>query len=315
MRSSLGLLVGFGVFGGVGMGLGYAAATPAAVKWFGPHRRGLIVGIVVAGFGAAAIYVAPLARYLIAEYGLSGSFFGLGALFAVVVIVAGSLLTWPPPGYVPAPPPAGFSAKAAITRSDWAPREMLGAWQYYALVALFLGSAQSGLLVIANAAILLKETAGESEFFRERSWLLPSFVGLVNAMGRVGTGSYSDRLGRANAYGLNSVVSAGFVFALPAIIASGNVALLFVAVGVAAWQYGGGLSLMPAFTADYFGPKNLGMNYGLVFLGWGLAFFIPQAAGYLSRDAAFYLSGGLLVAATVLSRVIQRPIKSGESLI
>lgn len=313
MRSSLGLLIGFGLFGGVGMGLGYAAATPAAVKWFGPHRRGLIVGIVVAGFGAAAIYVAPLARYLIAEYGLSGSFFGLGALFAIVVIVAGSLLTWPPSGYVPAPPPASFSAKTAITRSDWSPREMLGVWQYYALVGLFLGSAQSGLLVIANAAILLKETAGESEFFRERAWLLPSFVGLVNALGRVGTGSYSDKLGRAKAYGLNSVVSAGFVFALPTIIASGNVALLFVAVGVAAWQYGGGLSLMPAFTADYFGPKNLGMNYGLVFLGWGLAFFVPQAAGYLSRDVAFYLSGGLLIAAVILSRLIQRPTKAGEA--
>ena len=64
------------------MGLGYAAATPAAVKWFGPHRRGLVVGLVVGGYGAAAIYISPLAKYLIANYGISGSFIGLGILFA-----------------------------------------------------------------------------------------------------------------------------------------------------------------------------------------------------------------------------------------
>lgn len=317
MRSYAGLLLGFGIFGGIGMGLGYAAATPAAVKWFGPHRRGLIVGIVVGGFGAAAIYVSPLARFLIGDYGLSGSFIGLGGLFALVVIVAGSLLSWPPAGYVPDPPPPGFVMRTAITRSDWSPKEMLRSWQFYALVFLFLGSAQSGLLVIANAAFLLKETAGTSEFFAANSWLLPSYIGLINALGRVGTGSYSDRIGRKNAYLLNSVVSALFVLAMPTIIASGSVLLLFLAVGVAAWQYGGGLSLMPAYTADFFGSKNLGVNYGLVFLGWGLAFFVPQIAGYIrdatgSLAAAFYLSGGLLIAAVVVCTILKRPIRAGE---
>ena len=99
---------------------------------------------------------------------------------------------------------------------------------------------------------------------------------------------------------------------------SGDVFLLFVVVGVAFWQYGGGLSLLPALTADYYGPKNMGFNYGLVFLGWGIAFLVPQAAGYIkdmtgSLDAAFYLSGGLLVAAVVLSRLVKRPLAPGES--
>lgn len=318
MRSYLGLLVGFGILGGIGMGLGYAAATPAAVKWFGPHRRGLIVGIVVAGFGAAAIYVSPLARFLIADYGLSGSFSGLGCLFALVVITAGSMLSWPPAGYVPSPPPAGYAVKSTITRTDWSPKEMLTTWQYYALVFLFLASSQSGLLVIGNAAYLLKETAGTSAFFAANAWLLPSFVGLVNALGRVGTGSYSDRIGRANAYALNSIISAAFVLAIPTMIGSGSVPLLFLAVGVAAWQYGGGLSLLPAFTADFFGSKNLGVNYGLVFLGWGFAFFVPQLAGYIkdatgSLNAAFYLSGGLLITGAALSRILPRPMKAGET--
>src|SRR3990172_4215099 len=90
-RSYWALVAGFGVLGGIGMGLGYAAATPAAGKWFGPHRRGLVVGLVVGGYGAAAIYISPVAKYLIANYGISGSFIGLGIFFAIVVVTAAQL--------------------------------------------------------------------------------------------------------------------------------------------------------------------------------------------------------------------------------
>ncbi len=112
MKSYVGLLLGFGVMGGIGMGLAYAATTPAAVKWFGPHQRGLIVGLVVGGYGGAAIYISPLAEYLIANYGLTGSFVGLGLFFAFVIVVAGQLLSWPEPGYVP----PGVTAGAQMPR-------------------------------------------------------------------------------------------------------------------------------------------------------------------------------------------------------
>jgi OFA family oxalate/formate antiporter-like MFS transporter len=180
---------------------------------------------------------------------------------------------------------------------------------------MFIGSAQSGLLVIANATPMLNETAATLAFFAANAWLLASFGGFINAAGRVGTGMYSDKIGRANAYLINGVVSAACLLATPWIMRSGNVALLFLAVGIAYWQYGGGLALLPAFTADYFGSKNLGFNYGLVFLGWGIAFFIPQLAGYIkdvygSLDYAFYLSGGLLIAAVIVCRMLTRPTDS-----
>lgn len=321
MKSYLGLVLGFGLLGGIGMGLGYAAATPAAVKWFGPHRRGLVVGLVVGGYGAAAVYIAPLAKSLIASYGLSGSFIGLGALFAAVVVVAGQLLAWPPPGYVPpalpATPDQAAAGPAAMTRVDWTARDMVRTWQFYALVFLFFGSAQSGLLVIANAAPMLNRTAESVPFLAANAWLLAAYGGFVNAAGRVGTGLYSDRIGRRNAYLVNGAVSAACLFSTPIVMRSGNAGLLFLVVGVAYWQYGGGLSLLPALTADFFGPKNLGFNYGLVFLGWGVAFFVPQAAGYIrdvtgGLDEAFYLSGGLLTAALILSRWVRRPLAPGE---
>ncbi len=315
LKSYSGLVVGFGVLGGIGMGLGYAAATPAAVKWFGPHRRGLIVGIVVGGYGGAAIYIAPLATNLIEKYGMSGSFIALGILFAVVIIAAGQVLALPPDGYVPpaaSAAPVETNAPPAPRRADWTAAQMLRTWQFYVLLFLFFGSAQSGLLVIANAAPILKKTAGAFPFFVANGWLLASFGGFVNAGGRIGTGAYSDRIGRGRAYLMNGSLSAVCLFLTPMVMASKNVPLLFLVVGVAYWQYGGGLALLPSFTADYFGAKNLGLNYGLVFLGWGLAFFMAQAAGYIkdatgSLDLAFYLSGAILIAAVIASQFLRRP--------
>jgi MFS transporter, OFA family, oxalate/formate antiporter len=312
MKSYAGLIVGFGVLGGIGMGLGYAATTPAAVKWFGPHQRGLVVGLVVGGYGAAAIYISPLARWLIAEHGLSGSFIGLGAFFTLVMVAASQLLAWPLPGYVP-PEPSVAAGPTIRSQVDWPAAAIVKTWQFYALVFLFVGSAQSGLLVIANATPMLTSTAATVAFLAANAWLLSSFGGFVNAAGRVGTGLYSDRIGRSNAYLVNGVVSAACLFLTPMVMQTGSVLLLFLVVGVAYWQYGGGLALMPAFTADYFGPRNLGFNYGLVFLGWGIAFLVPQLAGHIkdvtgSLDYAFYLSGGLLAVAVVVSRFLHRPL-------
>ena len=128
----------------------------------------------------------------------------------------------------------------------------------------------------------------------------------------MGTGVYSDKIGRRSAYLINGMVAVVGLLLTPTIIRSGSAPLLFLAVGVAYWQYGGGLSLMPAMTADFFGANDLGIKYGLVFLGWGIAFLVPQLAGYIrdltgTLDYAFYLSGLLMLSAVILSRTVRRP--------
>ena len=115
----------------------------------------------------------------------------------------------------------------------------------------------------------------------------------------------------------NCAVSALCLFTLPYIMGSGSILLLFLAVGVAYWQYGGGLSLMPSFAADFYGPKNLGMNYGLVFFGWGLGFFMARLGGTIeditgSLNYAFYISGALLIAGVILAKMISRPMHADE---
>lgn len=319
-KSYGGLVIGFGIFGGIGMGIGYAAPTPAALKWFGPHKRGLVAGLVVGGYGGAALYISPLAAYLIAHGGVSFSWIFLGIFFAAVVIIAGSLLAWPEPGYVPpglVVKAGAAPAKAAGTLVDWAPSEILKTWQCYALILMFIGTTQSGLLIIGNAAGILATAAKGVPFLVANAWILVSYGGLVNACGRVGTGLYSDKIGRDNAYTLNCLISALCLFLLPAIIASHNVFLLFIAVGIAYWQYGGGLALMPSYTADFFGPKNLGMNYGIVFLGWGLGFFMTRLGGSIkdwtgSLTYAFIASACVLIIAVVVSRFTKRPLLAHE---
>jgi len=315
MKSYTGLIIGFGILGGMGMGIGYAAPTPAALKWFGPKKRGLISGLVVGGYGGAALYIGYLGQYLINNYGVTGSFIGLGTFFAIVVIIAGQLLKTPEEGYVApgteaAPQKAGATAPAAVI--NWTTGEMAKTWQCYALIFMFILTTQSGLLIISSASGILKTTASNIPFFLANAWILVSFGGLVNASGRVGTGWYSDKIGRTNAYALNCSISALCLFALPMVIASKNVALLFLLVGVAYWQYGGGLALLPSFTADFFGPKNLGANYGIVFIGWGLGVFVAKLGGWIqdmtgSLNYAFYLSGALLVCGVILALSVRKP--------
>ena len=324
MQSYTGLIIGFGILGGMGMGIGYAAPTPAALKWFGPHRRGLIAGLVVGGYGGAALYISPLAEYLISTYGISKSFTFLGMFFATVVVIAGQLLktpneVYPDGSYVPPAPQCARTAKVAgaATQHNWRAREMLRTWQFYILAFMFILTTQSGMLIIANAAGLLKTAGSQIAFFADNAWLIVAYGGLVNALGRVGTGFYSDKIGRANTYTMNCMISAACLLLVPYAMKTQNILLLFIVIGNAYWQYGGGLALMPLFTGDFYGAKNLGTNYGLVFLGWGLGFFMAKLGGMIkdltgSLDYAFYISAGLLVVGSVLAQTVKRPMWAEE---
>lgn len=312
-KSYTGVLIGYGIFGGIGMGVGYAAPTPAALKWFGPHKRGFIAGLVVGGYGLAAFYVAPLADWLITSYSMSTSFYVLGVGYLIVILIAAQFLAWPEPGYVPPQPPATAvsAAKAAAqTRHDWSAGEVLRTWQLYALVIMFCINTQAGLLLIGHAAKMISVAMAAG-------YLLVSWGAVFNSLGRVGTGIISDKIGRSNTLILNYIAAAVIMFLLPYLFSIKNIPLLFLACAIGFWCYGGGLTLFPSFTADFFGPKNLGINYGLVFVGWGLGSFMPKLAGriydrYQSYDYAFYIAGVLLIIGIVIALVTKRPRYSTE---
>jgi MFS family permease len=309
-HSYAGILWGFGVGGGIAMGVAYAAPVPATRKWVGPHQVGVMIGITVSGYGGAAFYVAPLIKWLIVSYSLSASFLVLGIAYLIIIGIAAQILAWPEEGYVPPQPPeTEATRKAAASVVDWQAGEMLGTWQFYALVALFCLNTQAGLLIIGHAAKIVKP-------FLEQGFILVAAGGFMNAAGRIGTGKYSDIIGRDRSYMLNAFVAALCMFALPAIIAAKSLFMAFTACMIAYWVYGGGLALLPSYTADFYGPKNLGFNYGLVFIGWGLGAFMPKLAGHIrdvtgKYDEAFYVAGILLLIAVALAFVTKKPVKRG----
>ena len=131
--SSIGYTIGFGFLAGAGIGFGYAAATPAAVKWFPAAKTGLIAGLVVSGFGLASIYAAPLCEWLIqgAGLGLSNTMWVLGIAFMIVVVILAQFMVAPPKGYVPPGSPAVSAAASKSEKRDYQPMEMLSTWQFF----------------------------------------------------------------------------------------------------------------------------------------------------------------------------------------
>src|SRR5512135_3377402 len=111
------MLVTFGVVGGIGIGLGYSATTPPAIKWFPPSKKGLVTGIVVSGVGLAAVYISPLAQFLLKAVGIQNTFLYLGLGAIVIVALLAQLLRNPPAGYQPAAaaPATTPAAKAAAS--------------------------------------------------------------------------------------------------------------------------------------------------------------------------------------------------------
>ena len=319
MGSSLmGFVIGFGVLGGIGIGFGYASATPPAVKWFPPAKTGMIAGLVVAGFGLASVYIAPLATYLlnafstvtesgVVEKGISSTMIVFGIGFCVVVVLLSQLLQNPPPGYVPAgasPGTPGKPSAAAAVNVPW--MEMLKDPQFYVLWLMYFCGAGVGLMIIGTASQLGKASLGTNAF-----WAV-AVLAIGNAGGRILAGLVSDRIGRQATLMLAYLLQALMVILL--IFVQKEAALLLLIILLAGANYGANLSLFPSAAKDFFGLKNFGLNYGILFTAWGIGGFVlpfihgkiqdaVKAGSSIDPNISFYMASALLLAAAALTFV------------
>ena len=300
--SYVGFVIGFGVLGGIGIGFGYAAATPAAVKWFSAAKTGRIAGIVVAGFGLASVYIAPLAAFLTGKYGVSTSMIIFGIAFFVAVVGLAQLLRNPPDGYTPPESKTATSHGAAVsvaTEMSW--KQMLGTAQFYVLWTMYACGAAAGLMLISVAAPLGKASLGQSAF-----WAV-AVLAVGNASGRVFSGLVSDWIGRQWTMLVFFMMQAVVIVSL--VFVQANAPALLVMILLAGANYGANLTLFPSATKDYFGIKGFGLNYGIMFTAWGVGgLVLPRIAGMIrqntgNEDLAFYIAGGLMVLASVLTFV------------
>jgi len=302
------LYICFGVLGGIGNGFGYATPIPVMAKWF-PDRRGLAVGLAVAGYGGGSAIFGPLSNlYLIPNFGWRSTFMILGGIFLVMTMIGSFLLKNPPAGYKPpgwTPAPA---AKAAATTYDFSPGEVLQTPAFWFMLVAYALGTSAGLMVISQLVPFARSQGIPSTALQTMT-LLVGAIG--NASGRIFSGWLSDTLGRLNTLRLMIAISA---VAMPILYAVGsNVTLLYVMVFLVYYCYGTQLSVNASTTSDFWGTKNAGINYGLLFTAWGAAGIIgPRIGGkffdkYHNYEYAFYTAAVLAAIALLCELAARRP--------
>ncbi|TMP91796.1 MAG: OFA family MFS transporter [Verrucomicrobia bacterium] len=295
------LYFSYGFIGGLGLGLGYIVPVAVLVKWF-PDRRGLITGIAVGGFGAGALITAPVATRLIQSVGVLPTFAYLGVAYFVIAIIAALFMQNPPEGFVP----EGWtpSAKETSQRAghDFVLSEALKAWQWWVLWLILFLNTCAGIAVISQEAPIFQELTGVSAL---AAGGMVGIASLGNGVGRVFWAWLSDLLTRRATFGIMFIAQVLLFWFLPKItVPSVMTTVTFVIL----MCYGGGFGTMPAFTADYFGPKNVGPIYGLMLTAWSFASVFGPLYIARMREIAGNYGGALHVIAGVMAISILLPI-------
>src|SRR6266513_6055238 len=295
------LYLTYGVIGGIGLGLAYIVPVAVLVKWF-PDRRGLITGIAVGGFGAGALITAPVATRLIQSVGVLSTFAYLGIAYLIVTVVTGLFMRNPPDGWKP----GGWTPTATQTSHragrDFTLGEALKTWQWWALWLLLFLNTCAGISIISQEAPLFQELTKVSAV------VAASMIGLAsigNAVGRVFWAWISDLVNRRATFFVMFISQVLLFWFFPKIVTA---SLATIVTFLVLMCYGGGFGTMPAFAADYFGPKNVGPIYGLMLTAWGFASaFGPLLIAYMRESSGSY-RGALHVIAGVMAISTLLPI-------
>ena len=300
------LYLTYGVIGGTGLGFGYIVPVAVLIKWF-PDKRGLMTGIAVGGFGAGALVTAPVATRLIQTVGVLTTFAYLGVAYLIVTVVTGFFMQNPPAGYVPAGwNPSASQAKQRTAR-DYSLGEAVGTWQWWALWLLLFLNTSAGISLISQEAPIFQELA------KVTAIVAAGMVGAVsigNALGRVFWAWVSDAVTRRMTFLIMFGIQVVLFWFLPSIHTPLPITVVSFIILMC---YGGGFGTMPAFAADYFGPKNVGSVYGLMLTAWGFASaFGPLLIAYLRQNSGNYATGlhviaGVMLISMLLPFVVRPP--------
>ena len=275
--------LGFGVIGGIGIGLGYVTPVATVAKWF-PDRKGLATGIVVMGFGVGALVLSTaLAPVLLlqAQGDLALMFLLLGSVFAVILIPSSLMLDDPPAD-------APFAKAAARQMEDLedAPlKACLMSSEFAVMWIVFFFNIAAGIAVISFQSSLLQEVWGLADPTIEPSLLatygatLIAVSSLCNGLGRLFWGLLSDRIGRVRVF---RILLASQMFVFGVLMTEQNPWVFSALVCYIMLCFGGGFATMPSFVQDVFGARRMATIYGAVLSAWAMAgIFGPVYVGYL----------------------------------
>jgi MFS transporter, OFA family, oxalate/formate antiporter len=317
-----------GIMGGSGIGLGYVVPIAVGMRWF-PDKKGLITGLAVAGFGfGATLWMALADRLgplgggeLLATIGLSNTFIVYGVAYLIIVSVGSIWMVFPPEGWMPEGwvPPQATKTNSAGT-INFTSSEMLRTPQYYLILLTFTFGAAAGLMSIGLMRLWPQEALTKSGMSPEAAGAAATlamavFFALFNGLGRILWGMISDTIGRKRSIIIMMATQGLFVILFQWM--AGNVYTLYLFAILIGFNFGGNFALFPTITADTFGLKYLGQNYGWVFLAYAFGgIFGPLLGGKLGDinnfPLAFTICGVLCFVAVLTIGLVVPAVKPIE---
>jgi len=293
----------YGVIGGLGVGTVYMSTIAAVQKWF-PDKRGFASGMIVSAFGFSLVVFAPLAKSMLSGMGVPNTFIIFGISFFVVCGFCALFIQNPPEGYMP----DGYKpAQTANTKRQYSPKEIIKTKQFYLLAG--------GLLFTLPAYFILNPVflslGADRGLTEELALIGVSMTGISSAAGRLIVSWASDKTGRKPAMVAIAVII--LCASLTMIVGQG---ILFLAcIVLISFGFGGAASVYSAMTAESFGTKYGGMNFGLVMIGFGVSALVSQNISKELTAGGNYTSSFVLAAVTcavaiVLVLLMKNPGKS-----
>jgi MFS family permease len=279
------IYLGYGVLGGIGLGLGYIAPVSTLVKWF-PDRPGMATGMAIMGFGGGALVGAPFGVELMSHF-KSATGVGVREAFLVmagcyfVMMSFGTLIVrvpapgWKPEGFVPPQKP-----RALVSTNDVLADEAIKTRSFWLLWAVLCLNVTAGIGILGQAALMAQDMFGVSPA------VAGGFAGLLsifNMGGRFLWSSASDLTGRKVIYAVYFLLGSALYAAIPLTQRHGSVALFVAVTAVIISMYGGGFATIPAYLRDLFGTLQVGAIHGRLITAWSMAAVLgPQLVNYIS---------------------------------
>lgn len=319
------IYLGYGVIGGIGLGLGYVSPVSTLIKWF-PDRRGMATGMAIMGFGGGAMIGAPLSVLLMDHFksaesvGVTQTFLVMGGLYFCSMLIGALTIRIPPPNWQPVGwmPPA--VQNKMISDKHVHIDQALKTPQFYLLWLVLCLNVTAGIGVLGQASVMIQEMFKGSVTPASAA----GFVGLLslfNMGGRFFWSSASDYLGRKNTYFIFFVVGAALYATIPRMGMAGNMALFVLLYALIMSMYGGGFSTIPAYLADIFGTRFVGGIHGRLLTAWSTAGVLgPVLVNYIREyqigqgvakaeayNVTMYIMAGLLVVGFIANLAI-RPV-------
>lgn len=305
------LYLGYGLVGGLGLGSGYVTPVSTIIKWF-PKHRGMAAGSAIMGFGFAAMITSPIAQRLIAGPGVEKTFYILGAIYMVVMLIAAQFIL----------PPVHTGATETIATTAGGVSLMHGQQltanaavktrEFRLLWFMLFINITAGIGLLAAASPMAQATAGMSV---AKAALMVGIVGVFNGLGRLLWASASDFLGRPNTFSSVFAIEMGLLLSL---LILHTPALFTIAMCIIISGYGAGFSVVPTYLSDIFGTKELGAIHGYVLTAWGVAGLVgPLLLSFVHQLTASYTAtllvfAGLEFVNLIVSFVIRRSFSNAD---